>query len=82
LVLCFLGPSGLCADSGSEAPAFGQDSASGCLLRLSLLEFENCSALRALVEENQRALVTSNRVSRFGNPNLANYLADEWIILE
>nr|CAB3266876.1 tectonic-2-like [Phallusia mammillata] len=73
--------SGLCAQSGTAAPSFGQDMSTGCLLRLSKAEFGDCAALRSLVENNQRVLIPSGalvQVARFGNPNTTSFDSADW----
>uniref|UniRef100_H2YYG4 Uncharacterized protein n=1 Tax=Ciona savignyi TaxID=51511 RepID=H2YYG4_CIOSA len=69
---------GLCSTGLSQAPLFGQDSLTGCLVRLSYLDFQNCSVIRNEVELQQRLLLAATNVSRFGNPNITS-LNSDWI---
>nr|XP_026693437.1 tectonic-2-like [Ciona intestinalis] len=69
---------GLCSSSLSSPPLFGKDSLTGCLVRLSYLDFKNCSVLQSEIEAQQRSLLSASYVSRFGNPN-TTALNTDWI---
>jgi len=63
------GPTGSCEDVGLSEVSFGLDHSSGCIIRLNLANFSDCSLLRNQVERFQQNLFQNvNFVSRFGNP--------------
>ncbi|XP_076816184.1 tectonic-2-like isoform X2 [Clavelina lepadiformis] len=75
-------PSGLCAENGTRAPPFGEDLLTGCVVRLAFDNFTDCSNLRTVVEDQQRALVGAASsqtllVSRFGVPVLTD--VTDWV---
>ncbi|XP_051888247.1 tectonic-2 isoform X2 [Pristis pectinata] len=70
---------GLCSSAETTSVLFGEDSTSGCLLRLSIDDFENCTALGLTVYENLLNLVPANYVARRGNSNLTDL--SEWVPL-
>ena len=77
-----LEPSGLCAENGTRAPPFGEDLLTGCAVRLAFDNFTDCSNLRTVVEDQQRALVGAASsqtllVSRFGVPVLTD--VTDWV---
>ncbi|XP_067910604.1 tectonic-2 isoform X2 [Heterodontus francisci] len=69
---------GLCSSAQTTSVLFGKDSTSGCRLRLSIDNFENCTDLRFIVYENLLNLVPEN-VSRRGNSNPTDL--SEWVPL-
>ncbi|XP_041059372.1 tectonic-2 [Carcharodon carcharias] len=69
---------GLCSSAQTTSVLFRKDSISGCLLRLSIDNFENCANLRSIVYKNLLNLVPTN-VSRRGNSNPADL--SEWVPL-
>lgn len=73
------GDSGLCTETSLVAPNFGADVISGCQLRLPFSWFDDCVALRTLVENEQTQLIsTAGFISRFGNPTLTAGSSD-WL---
>ena len=71
--------SGLCTEAQSSAVLFGVNSLTGCLLRLTLKDFTNCSLLRETVLERQRNLVKATHVARRGNVTLNE--TKDWVLL-
>ncbi|XP_072096835.1 tectonic-2 isoform X2 [Mobula birostris] len=70
---------GLCSSTETMLLLFGEDSTSGCLLRLGIDDFENCTALRSTVYENLLNLVPADYVARRGNSNFTDL--SEWVPL-
>ncbi|XP_066295703.1 tectonic-2-like [Branchiostoma lanceolatum] len=71
------GVDGLCTSASRAAVTFGEDTISGCTVRLAWDNFQDCVALRAEVRAQQEALVTAEFVSRGGNPN--STLITDWV---
>ncbi|XP_038654341.1 tectonic-2 isoform X2 [Scyliorhinus canicula] len=69
---------GLCSSAQTTSVLFGKDAISGCMLRLSVDNFANCSDLRTIVYKGLLNLVPGN-ISRRGNPNLTDLT--EWVPL-
>uniref|UniRef100_UPI00398F521C tectonic-2 isoform X2 n=1 Tax=Pristiophorus japonicus TaxID=55135 RepID=UPI00398F521C len=70
---------GLCSSAQTRSVLFGEDSISGCLLRLNIDSFANCSNLRSIVQENILNLVPANYVARRGNSKPTDL--SEWVPL-
>ncbi|XP_028400295.1 tectonic-2-like [Dendronephthya gigantea] len=70
---------GLCAEAKTSDLTFGENSHTGCLLRLSLNDFINCTLLRNTVLERQRNLVGASFVARRGNATFNK--TDDWVPL-
>ncbi|XP_072908119.1 tectonic-2 isoform X1 [Hemitrygon akajei] len=70
---------GLCSSAKTTLLLFGEDSTSGCLLRLGIDDFENCTALRFTVYENLLNLVPADYVAQRGNSNFTDL--SEWVPL-
>ncbi|XP_067862351.1 tectonic-2 isoform X2 [Heptranchias perlo] len=70
---------GLCSSAHTTSVLFGEDSTSGCLLRLSSDNFRNCTDLRYIVHENLLNLVSANYVARRGNSDSTDL--SEWVPL-
>ncbi|XP_007905978.2 tectonic-2 isoform X2 [Callorhinchus milii] len=70
---------GLCASALTSPILFGQDSISGCVLRLNLGTFSNCSILWNLVFENLLSLTPATHIARRGNSNYSDL--SEWVEL-
>nr|XP_015221467.1 PREDICTED: tectonic-2 isoform X1 [Lepisosteus oculatus] len=68
---------GLCASARTTPVLFGEDSSTGCLLRLSLQDMSNCSQLRETVQDGLAALVNATYVAKKGNSNLSSLT--EWV---
>ncbi|XP_065054238.1 uncharacterized protein LOC135683037 [Rhopilema esculentum] len=68
---------GLCADASTVPLQFGKNSVSGCIVRVGLDRFENCTSLRLLVERHQDLLVRGLKVAKRGNPVANN--SDDWL---
>ena len=68
---------GLCADASTIPLQFGKNSVSGCIIRVGLNWFENCTTLRALVKRHQDLLVRGLKVAKRGNPVANN--SDDWL---
>ncbi|XP_019643538.1 PREDICTED: tectonic-2-like [Branchiostoma belcheri] len=71
------GTDGLCTSASRAAVTFGEDSISGCTVRLAWDNFQDCAALRSEVRAQQESLVTAEFVSRGGNPN--STLITDWV---
>ncbi|GCC35739.1 hypothetical protein chiPu_0014227 [Chiloscyllium punctatum] len=69
---------GLCSSAQITSVLFGKNSLSGCLLRLGIDAFDNCSGLRSTIYENLLNLVPTN-ISRRGNSNPSDL--SEWVPL-
>lgn len=70
---------GLCSSAQTTALLFGEDSTSGCLLHLSINDFNNCALLGHTVYENLLKLVPADYIARRGNSNLTDL--SEWVPL-
>ncbi|XP_078277652.1 tectonic-2 [Rhinoraja longicauda] len=70
---------GLCSSAQTTSLLFGEDSTSGCLLRLSFDHFDNCTALGYTVYENLLKLIPADYIARRGNSNLTDL--SEWVPL-
>jgi hypothetical protein len=51
----------------------------GCLLRLTLKDFANCSSLKETVLEHQENLLKATHVARRGNVTLNE--TNDWVLL-
>ncbi|XP_078687068.1 uncharacterized protein LOC144919484 [Branchiostoma floridae x Branchiostoma belcheri] len=71
------GTDGLCTSASRVAVTFGEDSISGCTIRLAWDNFQDCAALRSEIRAQQESLVTAEFVSRGGNPN--STLITDWV---
>ncbi|XP_072443707.1 tectonic-2 isoform X4 [Chiloscyllium punctatum] len=69
---------GLCSSAQITSVLFGKNSLSGCLLRLGIDAFDNCSGLKSTIYENLLNLVPTN-ISRRGNSNPSDL--SEWVPL-
>ena len=70
---------GLCREAQTSAILFDVNSLTGCLLRLTLKDFTNCSLLRETVLERQGNLVQATHVARRGNVKLNE--TEDWVLL-
>ncbi|XP_078606446.1 uncharacterized protein LOC144879091 isoform X2 [Branchiostoma floridae x Branchiostoma japonicum] len=68
---------GLCTSASRAAVTFGEDTISGCTVRLAWDNFQDCATLRSEVRAQQESLVTAEFVSRGGNPN--STLITDWV---
>lgn len=71
------GPNSLCADSALTPVLYGQDTFSGCMLRLSIDDMRNCTLLRELILTNQNRLTQAADIGRRGNATLNN--SADWL---
>ena len=71
------GPNSLCADSALTPVLYGQDTFSGCMLRLSIDDMRNCTFLRELILTNQNRLIQAADIGRRGNAFLNN--SADWL---
>jgi len=71
------GPNSLCADSALTPVLYGQDTFSGCMLRLSIDDMRNCTFLRELILTNQNRLIQAADIGRRGNASLNN--SADWL---
>lgn len=71
------GPNSLCADSALAPVLYGQDTFSGCMLRLSIDDMRNCTFLRELILTNQNRLIQAADIGRRGNASLNN--SADWL---
>lgn len=71
------GPNSLCADSALTPVLYGQDTFSGCMLRLSIDDMRNCTLLRELILTNQNRLIQAADIGRRGNASLNN--SADWL---
>ncbi|XP_065839597.1 tectonic-2-like isoform X2 [Oscarella lobularis] len=56
-----------CVDSSRETILFGEDSVSGCVIRLSRTDLRNnCSDVREVVRGEQEALFSASHIGRYG----------------
>ncbi|XP_072368154.1 tectonic-2 isoform X2 [Scyliorhinus torazame] len=69
---------GLCSSAQTTSVLFGKDAISGCMLRLSVDNFANCTDLRSIVYKGLLNLVPGN-ISRRGNSNPTDLT--EWVPL-
>ncbi|XP_077996328.1 uncharacterized protein LOC144449628 [Glandiceps talaboti] len=61
------GAGSLCAESDLMDVYFGEDVASGCLIRLGWSQFQNCTELRNLMEEQLIQLFPADKIGKKGN---------------
>uniref|UniRef100_S4RI04 Tectonic domain-containing protein n=1 Tax=Petromyzon marinus TaxID=7757 RepID=S4RI04_PETMA len=59
--------SSLCAEAQTTQVKFGENSISGCLLRLGFLDLNNCTDIRHNILQEWHRLVSANFVGRRGN---------------
>ncbi|XP_032803226.1 tectonic-2-like isoform X2 [Petromyzon marinus] len=72
--------SSLCAEAQTTQVKFGENSISGCLLRLGFLDLNNCTDIRHNILQEWHRLVSANFVGRRGNSNPKD--TTEWISLD
>ncbi|XP_070690149.1 tectonic-2 [Pempheris klunzingeri] len=60
---------GLCSTAERKPVLFGENSTSGCLLRVSQQNLTECTLLRKTVTSLQAALITATYVAKSGNPD-------------
>ena len=70
---------GLCPEARTTDVLFGVNSLSGCLFRLSLKDFTNCSLLRESVSKHQANLVKATHIARRGSVSLNE--TKDWLVL-
>ncbi|CAB4038508.1 Hypothetical predicted protein, partial [Paramuricea clavata] len=70
---------GLCTEARTSGILFGLNSMTGCLLRLTLKDFANCSSLKETVLEHQENLLKATHVARRGNVTLNE--TNDWVLL-
>ncbi|XP_006820000.1 tectonic-2-like [Saccoglossus kowalevskii] len=70
------GAGSLCDESDYMDVYFGQDVASGCLIRLGWTQFQNCSELRYLMEQQLQQLFPGDNIGKRGNADVN--VEDEW----
>ncbi|XP_060699293.1 tectonic-2 isoform X2 [Hemiscyllium ocellatum] len=69
---------GLCSSAQITSVLFGKNSLSGCLLRLGIDAFDNCTGLRSIIYKKLLTLMPTN-ISRRGNSNPSDL--SEWVPL-
>lgn len=66
------GADGLCINATKKAINFGEDLSTGCTLRLTLADFNDCSGLRKLIINRLNALMPSDVLGRRGYNDVRN----------
>ncbi|CAH1800701.1 unnamed protein product, partial [Owenia fusiformis] len=69
--------SGLCVQAKKRGLKFGEDAQSGCLLRLNYSLLNDCDNLRRTVLNRQLAIMPSEYVRKFGDPDLDSSI--DWL---
>ena len=57
--------------------SFGRNSLSGCIVRIGLDRFSNCSELSSLIKASQDKLVTASHIAKIGNPSVFD--PEDWL---
>ncbi|PIK34038.1 hypothetical protein BSL78_29138 [Apostichopus japonicus] len=57
---------GLCSEATSQEIYFGENTLSGCFLRLSLSDLSNCTELRTYMRENLKTFVAADVIGKTG----------------
>ncbi|XP_078713594.1 tectonic-2 [Lampetra fluviatilis] len=70
--------SSLCAEAQTTQVKFGENSISGCLLRLGLTELNNCTNIRHNILQGWNRLVSADMVGRRGN-SIPNDTNTDWV---
>ncbi|PIK59796.1 hypothetical protein BSL78_03251 [Apostichopus japonicus] len=60
------GSNGLCSEATSQEIHFGENTLSGCFLRLSLSDLSNCTELRTYMKENLKTFVAADVIGKTG----------------
>ncbi|XP_071489486.1 uncharacterized protein [Diadema antillarum] len=71
------GDGSLCSLSSTTTLTFGQDTVSGCILRMGQSELENCTLLAAYMEAELKRLVPSNRIGKRGDSSTT--VEEDWV---
>ncbi|XP_061417068.1 tectonic-2 isoform X2 [Lethenteron reissneri] len=75
--------SSLCAEAQTTQVKFGENSISGCLLRLGLTELNNCTNIRHNILQGWNRLLSANLVGRRGNSNPnPNDTHTDWVTID
>ncbi|XP_030848275.1 cell wall protein DAN4 isoform X2 [Strongylocentrotus purpuratus] len=73
------GDGSLCAHSSTSTLTFGEDTMSGCILRMGQSELQNCSVLAAYMEDQLRALVPADQIGKRGNSSVL--VEEDWALV-